>query len=109
MEIIHKIVNDYYFNAITFTWMKKPQERSYVRKILEISYMMVARGCLTKIISSGLNFNDLNEDSRQKTVKSLKEGIYETYKLGAKGFTLLSIKLKKLHEKNLFKISKLKM
>ncbi|MDK2799262.1 MAG: hypothetical protein PWP27_2378 [Clostridiales bacterium] len=90
VETVNKIALDDYFNAIEVTWMKDPEVRKEVKKILETSHMTVAYGAQPRLLTTGLNINDLNEEGRQKAVASLKEGIDEAYELGAGGLAFLS-------------------
>jgi sugar phosphate isomerase/epimerase len=90
VETVKKIACDDYFTAIEVTWMKDPQVRKEVKKIIETSHMVLAYGAQPRLLTTGMNINDLNEEGRQKAVISLKEGIDEAYELGAKGFAFLS-------------------
>ena len=90
LETVKKIAEDSYFNAIEVTWIKDPQVRKKVKKMIETSHMKVAYGGQPRMLTTGLNVNDLNEEGRAKTVASLKEGIDEAYELGAEGFAFLS-------------------
>ncbi|MBZ4645926.1 MAG: sugar phosphate isomerase/epimerase [Clostridia bacterium] len=89
-ETIKKIAVDDYFNAIEVSWMKDPEVRKQVKKMFETSHMTVAYGAQPRLLTTGLNINDLNEEGRQKAVATLKEGIDEAYELGAVGLAFLS-------------------
>ena len=89
-ETIRKVVLDDYFEAIEITTIKNREERSSVKKMLETSYMTVAYGGQPRLLTTGMNINDLNEEARQKALANLKEGIDEAYEMGAKGFAFLS-------------------
>jgi sugar phosphate isomerase/epimerase len=52
--------------------------------------MTVAYGAQPRLLTAGLNINDLNEDGRQVALASLKQGIDEAYEMGASGFAYLS-------------------
>lgn len=90
VETIKKIVLDDYFSAIEITTIKNPDERMIVKKMLETSHMTVAYGAQPRLLTTGLNINDLNEEGRQKALANLKEGIDEAYDIGASGFAFLS-------------------
>lgn len=90
VETVKKIALDDYFTAIEVTWIKDPKVRKEVKKIIETSHMALAYGAQPRLLTTGLNINDLNEEGRQKALISLKEGIDEAYELGAKGFAFLS-------------------
>ena len=52
--------------------------------------MKLAYGSQPRLLTTGLNINDLNDEGRGKALASLKEGIDEAYELGAVGFAFLS-------------------
>ncbi|HET9277325.1 MAG TPA: TIM barrel protein [Flavitalea sp.] len=89
-ETIRKVVLDDYFEAIEITTIKNNDERASVKKMLETSHMTVAYGGQPRLLTTGMNINDLSEEARQKALANLKEGIDEAYELGAEGFAFLS-------------------
>lgn len=89
-ETIKKIALDEYFHAIEITTIKDEEVRQRVKKMLDTSHMNVAYGAQPRLLTTGLNINDLNEEGRQKALQNLKEGIDEAYEIGAKGFAFLS-------------------
>jgi sugar phosphate isomerase/epimerase len=89
-ETIKKLALDEYFHAIEITTIKDPEVRQRVKKMLDTSHMTVAYGAQPRLLTTGLNINDLNEEGRQKALQNLKEGIDEAYELGATGFAFLS-------------------
>jgi sugar phosphate isomerase/epimerase len=90
LETVGRIAEDAYFNAIELTWIKDVEIRKQVKKILDASNMTVAYGAQPRLLSTGKNINDTDEDGRIKAVNDLKEGIDEAYEIGAKGFAFLS-------------------
>jgi sugar phosphate isomerase/epimerase len=90
VETVRKIALDDYFNVIEVTWIKDPQVRKEVKKIIETSHLTVCYGAQPRLLTTGMNINDLNEGNRLKALVSLKEGIAEAYELGAKGLAFLS-------------------
>lgn len=90
VETIRKIATDDYFDVIEVTWIKDPAVRQQVKKILDTSHLTVAYGGQPRLLTTGLNINDLDEEGRRKAVATLKEGIDEAYELGAVGFGFLS-------------------
>ncbi len=90
LETVKKLALDEYFTAIEITTVKNPEERLAVKKILETSHMTVAYGGQPRLLTTGMNINDLNEESRQKALANLKEGIDEAYEIGATSFAFLS-------------------
>ncbi len=92
LPTIKKLATDDFFTAIEVTWIKDPEVRKQVAKLLETSKMTVAYGANPKIGPTGLNVNDINEEGRLAAVACLKEGIEEAYELGARGFAFCSAK-----------------
>ncbi|MEJ7739289.1 MAG: TIM barrel protein [Chitinophagaceae bacterium] len=90
LETIRKLSLDDYFTAIEITTIKNDEERMKVKQMLETSHMTVAYGAQPRLLTTGLNINDLKEEGRQKALANLKEGINEAYELGATGFAFLS-------------------
>ena len=89
-ESFRKIAMDDYFEVAEITWIKDPSVRKNVKKMIETSHMEVAYGAQPRLLTTGLNINDLDEAGRQKAIESLKEGIDEAYEMGALGFAFLS-------------------
>lgn len=90
LETIKKLALDDYFTAIEITTIKNVEERKKAKQMLETSHMTVAYGAQPRLLTTGLNINDLNEEGRQKALTNLKEGIDEAYEMGATGFAFLS-------------------
>jgi sugar phosphate isomerase/epimerase len=89
-ETIKKVALDDYFQVIEITTVKDPAVRKRVKSILESSHLIVTYGAQPRLLTNGLNINDLREEERQKALNNLKEGIDEAYELGCKGFAFLS-------------------
>lgn len=90
LETVRKIALDDYFDVIELTWIKDPETRKSVKKMLETAHMEAAYGGQPRLLTQGLNINDLDEAGRQKALATLKEGIDEAYEIGAVGFGFLS-------------------
>ena len=90
METIRKIAVDDYFSAIEITTIKDKEVRAKVKQMLDTSHMRVAYGGQPRLLTTGMNINDLNEKGRQNAIANLKEGIDEAYEMGASGFAFLS-------------------
>src|SRR5665647_2282805 len=67
-ETFRKIAIDDYFDVAEITWIKDPQVRSKVKKMIDTSHLEVAYGGQPRLLTTGLNINDLNEEGRQKAV-----------------------------------------
>ena len=89
-ETFRKIAIDDYFDVAEITWIKDPQVRGKVKKMIDTSHLEVAYGGQPRLLTTGLNINDLNEEGRKKAIATLKEGIDEAYEMGALGFAFLS-------------------
>ena len=90
LETIKKMALDDYFTAIEITTIKNKEERQKAKQMLESSHITVAYGAQPRLLTTGLNINDLNEEGRQKALANLKEGVDEAYEMGAAGFAFLS-------------------
>lgn len=90
LETIRKLAVDDYFTAIEITTIKNKEERQKAKQMLDTSKMTVAYGGQPRLLTTGLNINDLNEEGRLKAVANLKEGIDEACEIGATGFAFLS-------------------
>ena len=90
LETIRKLAIDEYFTAIEVTTIKDKDDRQKVKKMLKTAHMTVAYGGQPRLLTNGLNINDLNEEGRQRAIANLKEGIDEAYEIDAKGFAFLS-------------------
>ena len=87
---IRKVALDDYFTAIEITTVKDPSERQRVKQLLETSHMTITYGGQPRLLTAGLNINDLDEAGRQAALANLKQGIDEAYEIGAVGFAFLS-------------------
>jgi sugar phosphate isomerase/epimerase len=102
-ETVKKIVLDDYFTAIEITTVKDKDERKKVKTLLDASHMTIAYGAQPRLLTTGLNINDLNEEDRQKALDNLKEGIDEAYEMGAVGFAFLSGKYEEATKERSYK------
>ncbi len=89
-ETLKKIALDDYFDAVEIAWIKDAETRKRAKKILDTAHMTVAYAGQPRLLTTGLNINDLDEEGRKAAVKTLKEGIDEAYEMGAVGFAFLS-------------------
>ena len=89
-ETVKKLAADDYFDAIEIGWNKDAESRKRVKGILETSHMAVAYGAQPRLLTTGLNINDINEEMRKKAVDTLREGIDEACEMGATGLAFLS-------------------
>jgi len=89
-ETIKKIAVDDYFDAIEITWIKDKAVSEKIKKLLNTSHLTVGYGAQPRLLTTGLNINDLNEKGRLSALEILKEGIDEAYEMDAVGFGYLS-------------------
>ncbi|HEY5585228.1 MAG TPA: TIM barrel protein [Ruminiclostridium sp.] len=89
-ETIKKIAVDDYFDAIEITWIKDEIVRKNVKNMLQSSHLTVAYGGQPRLLTTGMNINNLVEEKRLTAVGTLKSGIDEAYEMSAVGFAFLS-------------------
>jgi sugar phosphate isomerase/epimerase len=90
LETIRTLAIDDYFDAIEITTIKDPVVRKCAAALMATSKLAVAYGGQPRLLTNGLNINDLNEDARQLALTNLKEGIDEAYEVGARSFAFLA-------------------
>lgn len=90
LETFRKIAVDDYFDAVEITWIKDKSIRKEVKKMIDTSHIEVAYGAQPRLLTTGLNINNIDENGRLEALETLKEGIEEAYEMGAKGFGFLS-------------------
>jgi sugar phosphate isomerase/epimerase len=89
-EVIKKITRDDYFDAVEVNWIKDPETRGAVKKLLESSHLTVCYGAQPRLLTTGLNANHLDEGERQKAEATLREAVDEAEFLGSGGIAFLS-------------------
>ncbi len=90
LEGIKKICCDDYFDAIEVNWIKDPAARAKAAKLMNDSKITICYGAQPRMLTTGLNINDINEEKRLECLASLKAGIDEAYEIGASGFAFMS-------------------
>lgn len=88
--ILKKITGDGYFSAIEVSWVKDPEERKRVSALLKASHMTLCYGAQPRLLTTGLNPNDLNEEGRRAAEATLLEAIDEAESMGCGGIAFLS-------------------
>jgi len=91
-ERLTRLFNDEYFDCIEIAWIKDDAVRADVKKLADASGIILGYGASPRLLTTGLNINDLDPEKREEAVASMLEGIDEAYELGAKGFAFLSCK-----------------
>ena len=102
VETIRKVVLDEYFSAIEITTIKSAGDRSVVKKMLETAHMAFTYGGQPRLLTTGLNINDCNEEGRQRALANVKEGMDEAYEIGASAFAFLSGKYEEENKEQAF-------
>ncbi len=88
MESLKAICSDDYFDAIELKGFGKDNEKA--KALLDQSHLKVCYGAQPRLLSTGLNPNDIDEEGRKKAEATLIEGIDEAEYLGAKGIAFLA-------------------
>ncbi len=90
LDSIKTIACDDFFDAIEITQIKDDGEREKAKKLLEQSRLKVCYGAQPRLLSNGLNPNDLKEEGRLKAEATLLEAVDEAEYLGAGGIAFLA-------------------
>lgn len=90
-----KIMRDEYFDAIEITQIKSDSLRAETKALLEQSHCKVCYGAQPRLLSTGLNPNDISEEGRCRAEATLIEAVTEAEYLGAKAIAFLAGKWEK--------------
>ncbi len=90
LSSVRTICCDEYFGALEVTQIKDEEERKAVKGMLEQSHLKVCYGAQPRLLGTGLNPNDINEEGRLAAEKTLLEAIDEAEYLGAAGIAFLA-------------------
>ncbi len=101
-ETLRKILTDDYFDAVEMTWIKSPELRDKIRKQLSESGITVCYGAQPRLLTTGLNPNDLNEEGRLRAQATLLEAVDEAEYIGAKGIAFLAGKYDEEHKEEAY-------
>lgn len=89
-DTVRIIAEDPFFTGIEIGWIKDPQERDEVKRILEANDMRVGHGAQSALLLQGLNLNSLDAEERQRAVDQLKASVDEGAEIGANRVAFLS-------------------
>lgn len=89
-ETLKKVLTDDYFDAIEITQIKDDELRAETKALLDQSHIKVCYGAQPRLLSTGLNPNDIDEEGRKKAEATLIEAVDEAEYLGAKGIAFLA-------------------
>jgi len=90
LESLKKIAYDDYFDAVELSWIKDGEIRKQAAKLLDTAHMTVCYGAQPRLLTTGLNPNNIDEAERKKAEATLMEAIDEAHELGSKGIAFLS-------------------
>lgn len=88
MESLKAICRDDFFDAIELKGYG--EKNAEAKALLDQSHLKVCYGAQPRLLSTGLNPNDTNEESRKKAEATLLEAIDEAEYLGARGIAFLA-------------------
>lgn len=90
LDSIKTICCDDFFDVLEVTQMKEEAVREKARAMLEQAHMRVCYGAQPRLLGTGLNPNDIDENGRVKAEKTLLEAVDEAEYLGAGGIAFLA-------------------
>ena len=90
IDSLKRVLKDDYFDAIEVTQIKDDKLRTEARDLLSQSHITVCYGAQPRLLSTGLNPNDIDEEGRRKAEATLLEAVDEADYLGAKGIAFLA-------------------
>ena len=90
VETVSKIAEDPFFGAIEVGWIKNPQDRAAVKKIIEAAHIQVGHGAQTALLLQKLNLNSLDDAERMRAVDQLCHSTDEAVEVGAKRLAFLA-------------------
>ena len=90
LDSLKTIACDDFFDAIEVTQVKDDALREQAKKILDQSHLKVCYGAQPRLLGTGLNPNDIDEEGRKKAEATLLEAIDEAEYLGAGGIAFLA-------------------
>lgn len=88
MDSLKAICRDDFFDAVELKGYGA--DNAAAKALLDQSHLKVCYGAQPRLLSSGLNPNDVDEEGRKKAEATLIEGIDEAEYLGAKGIAFLA-------------------
>ncbi|MEY8355859.1 TIM barrel protein [Lachnospiraceae bacterium 54-53] len=94
LQSIREIAGDEFFDAVEIGQFQDGAVREQARRLLQQSHLTVCYGAQPRLLGTGLNPNDLDEEGRIKAEQTLLEAVDEAEFLGAKGIAFLSGKWK---------------
>lgn len=90
IDSLKRVLRDDYFDAVEITQIKDDKLRQEAKALLSQSHITVCYGAQPRLLSTGLNPNDISEEGRKKAEATLVEAVDEAKYLGAKGIAFLA-------------------
>lgn len=90
IDSLKRVLKDDYFDAIEITQIKDDKIREQAKNLLDQSHITVCYGAQPRLLGSGLNPNNLDEEGRKLAEANLIEAVDEAYYLGAKAIAFLA-------------------
>ena len=90
LDAVCAIAGDDFFDAIEVGPIPDEAKRAEVKRLLAQSHLKVCYGAQPRLLGTGLNPNDIDEEGRKKAEATLLEAIDEAEYLGAKGIAFLA-------------------
>ena len=90
VDSVKIIACDDFFDAIEIGPFKDEQARTKVKRMLEQAHMKTCYGAQPRLLGTGLNPNDIDEEGRKKAEATLIEAVDEAEYLGAKAIAFLA-------------------
>lgn len=90
IDVARQVACDPDFAVLELNPIADGEKRKVVRAIAEQAHLRVTYGAHGRLLSRGLNPNDLDEAQRQKAEQALCDGVDEAAELGATGLAFLA-------------------
>lgn len=90
VSVVRRIARDPWFSAVELNPIADSSARKACRELLESAHMTVCYSAHNRLLSTGLNPNDLEETGRCAAQQALLEEMEEARELGATGFAFLA-------------------
>ena len=87
---VKKIASDEYFEVIELTFINDQKTKKLVSDVVKSSGIEVLFGSQPVLLGNNLNVNSEDENTRQQSIKVLKQCINQACELGAEGLSFLS-------------------
>ncbi len=90
LDSVKTIACDDFFDVLEIGPQKDDATRAAAKRMLEQSHLKVCYGAQPRLLSTGLNPNDIDEDGRKRAEITLLEAVDEAEYLGARGIAFLA-------------------